>query len=276
MFQRFGNHPGESNRRSERCSHSRDRASGRYAERDQASPRSPCHARRSSVDGCSPDGGPVLGQLRRALQAGLHGASPGVPKRRSCCCRRPSRPKSQGRVTEALVLYDSVASGRQVDKTTRTEALAYGATLRLSTDPARRDLTKAQTMLAEVTRLDPQFTTPVPVTTLAAFLQDVQALRSRANELDTALRTRERQRSPRAPTSPSNNSSRSRRPPPCATRTVSSAKKSKPSRPSSRARKKPCAAPPRNSSTRRPTRTDAGQINADAHRRVGGTALAFE
>ncbi len=47
---------------------------GRYAERDQASPRSPCHAWRSSVDGCSPDGCPVLGQLRRAGQAGLHRA----------------------------------------------------------------------------------------------------------------------------------------------------------------------------------------------------------
>ena len=147
------------------------------------------------------------------------------------------------------MLYDSVASGRQVDKTTRTEALAHGATLRLSTDPARRDLTKAQTMLAEVTRLDPQFTTPVPVTTLAAFLQDVQALRTRANELDTALRTRERQTT-RASTA--RNSSRIRRPPPCGTRTVSSARKSKRSRPNSPARKKPCAAPPRNSSTRRP------------------------
>jgi hypothetical protein len=101
--------------------------------------------------------------------------------------------ESEGRFPEALALYDSVASGRQVDKTTRVEALAHGATLRLSTDPARRDLPKAQTMLAEVTRLDPQFTTPVPVTTLAAFLQDVQTLRTRANELDTALRTRERQ-----------------------------------------------------------------------------------
>ena len=153
------------------------------------------------------------------------------------------------------MLYDSVASGRQVDKTTRTEALAHGATLRLSTDPARRDLTKAQTMLAEVTRLDPQFTTPVPVTTLAAFLQDVQQLRSRANELDTALRTRERS-APRAPNVAQRNSSRNRKPPPCATRTVSSARKSKPSRPNSRARKKPCAAPPRSSSTRRRTRTD--------------------
>jgi DNA repair exonuclease SbcCD ATPase subunit len=117
--------------------------------------------------------------------------------------RRPEAPElllqearqaeEQGRLAEALVLYDSVASGRQVDKSTRTEALAHGATLRLSADPARRDLTTAQTMLAEVTRLDPRFTTPVPVTTLAAVLQDVQALRTRANELDTALRTRERQ-----------------------------------------------------------------------------------
>jgi chromosome segregation ATPase len=108
--------------------------------------------------------------------------------------------EAQGRLTEALVLYDSVASGRQVDKTTRAEALAHGATLRLSADPARRDLTKAQSMLAEVTRLDPQFTTPVPVTTLAAFLQDVQNLRTRANDLDTALRTRERERQPARPT----------------------------------------------------------------------------
>jgi hypothetical protein len=101
--------------------------------------------------------------------------------------------EAQGRFTEALVLYDSVASGRLVDKTTRTAALAHGATLRLSNDPSRRDLPKAQSMLAEVTRLDPQFTTPVPVTTLAAFVQDVQELRTRANELDTALRARERQ-----------------------------------------------------------------------------------
>ena len=99
-------------------------------------------------------------------------------------------------------------------------------------------------MLAEVTRLDPQFTTPVPVTTLAAFLQDVQDLRTRANELDTALRTRERQA---GAGHASRNSSRIRKPPPCGTRTVSSARKSKPSRPNSPARKKPCAAPPRNS-----------------------------
>jgi hypothetical protein len=157
---------------------------------------------------------------RRPVRRAIHGAALltvafstiafsancGGPNKRASTAppaRRPEAPElllqearqaeSQGRFTEALVLYDSVASGRQVDKTTRTEALAHGATLRLSTDPARRDLPKAQTMLAEVTRLDPQFTTPVPVTTLAAFLQDVQALRTRASELDTALRARERQ-----------------------------------------------------------------------------------
>jgi hypothetical protein len=144
--------------------------------------------------------------LTVALLTTAFAANCGGPTKRASTAppaRRPEAPElllqeakhaeAQGRVTEALVLYDSVASGRQVDKTTRTEALAHGATLRLSTDPAHRDLPKAQTMLAEVTRLDPQFTTPVPVTTLAAFLQDVQALRSRANELDTALRARERQ-----------------------------------------------------------------------------------
>jgi cell division protein FtsB len=147
------------------------------------------------------------------LTVALFSANCGGPARRTStapAARRPEAPElllqeakhaeTQGRYTEALVLYDSVASGRQVDKTTRTEALAHGATLRLSTDPARRDLTKAQSMLAEVTRLDPQFTTPVPVTTLAAFLQDVQALRTRATELDTALRTRERE--PRQPSRP--------------------------------------------------------------------------
>jgi hypothetical protein len=140
------------------------------------------------------------------LAVGLSSANCGGPTKRASTAppaRRPEAPalllqearqaEAQGRFAEALVLYDSVASGRQVDKTTRTEALAHGATLRLSADPARRDLTKAQTLLAEVTRLDPQFTTPVPVTTLAAFLQDVQELRTRASELDTALRTRERQ-----------------------------------------------------------------------------------
>jgi hypothetical protein len=139
------------------------------------------------------------------LTVALFSANCGGPARRTSAtppARRPEAPElllqeakqaeAQGRFTEALVLYDSVASQRQVDKTTRTEALAHGATLRLATDPSRRDLPKAQTMLAEVTRLDPQFATPVPVTTLAAFVQDVQQLRSRANELDTALRTRER------------------------------------------------------------------------------------
>jgi hypothetical protein len=146
------------------------------------------------------------------LTVALFSANCGGPARRastSPAARRPDAPElllqeakqaeSQGRFTEALVLYDSVASGRQVDKTTRTEALAHGATLRLSTDPSRRDLPKAQSMLAEVTRLDPQFTTPVPVTTLAAFVQDVQELRTRANNLDTALRTRERERTPARP-----------------------------------------------------------------------------
>jgi hypothetical protein len=144
--------------------------------------------------------------LSVALTVALFSANCGGPTKRASTAppvRRPESPQlllqeakqaeAQGRFTEALVLYDSVASGRQVDKTTRTEALAHGATLRLTTDPARRDLPKAQSMFAEVTRLDPQFTTPVPVTTLAAFLQDVQELRSRANELDAALRTRERQ-----------------------------------------------------------------------------------
>jgi hypothetical protein len=146
------------------------------------------------------------------LTVALFSANCGGPARRastSPVARRPEAPElllqeakqaeSQGRFTEALVLYDSVASGRQVDKTTRTEALAHGATLRLSTDPSRRDLPKAQSMLAEVTRLDPQFATPVPVTTLAAFVQDVQELRTRANNLDTALRTRERERTPARP-----------------------------------------------------------------------------
>jgi hypothetical protein len=148
----------------------------------------------------------------------LFSANCGGPSKRAATAppaRRPEAPElllrearqaeSQGRFTEALALYDSVAyggaysgasggaSGRQVDKATRTEALARGATLRLSPDPSRRDLPKAQSMLAEVTRLDPQFATTVPVTTLAAFVQDVQELRTRANELDTALRARERQ-----------------------------------------------------------------------------------
>ena len=140
------------------------------------------------------------------LTVALFSANCGGPARRAStapAARRPEAPElllqeakqaeSQGRFTEALVLYDSVASGRQVDKTTRTEALAHGATLRLSTDPARRDLTKAQSMLAEVTRLDPQFTTPVPVTTLAAFLQDVQAA------ANPRQRTRHRAPHPRAP-----------------------------------------------------------------------------
>lgn len=141
------------------------------------------------------------------LTVALFSANCGGPAKRAstapAAARRPEAPElllqeakqaeSQGRLTEALVLYDSVASGRQVDKTTRAEALAHGATLRLSSDPARRDLMKAQSMLAEVTRLDPAFTTPVPVTTLAAFVQDVQTLRARANDLDTALRTRERE-----------------------------------------------------------------------------------
>ena len=140
------------------------------------------------------------------LPIALFSANCGGPAKRATTAppgRRPEAPEllleeakqaeAQGRFADALVLYDSVASGRQVDKTTRTEALAHGATLRLSTDPSRRDLTKAQSMLAEVTRLDPQFRTPVPVTTLAAVLEDVQTLRTRANELDTALRSRERQ-----------------------------------------------------------------------------------
>jgi len=144
----------------------------------------------------------------------LFSANCGGPAKRPStapAARRPEAPElllqeakqaeAQGRYTEALVLYDSVASGRQVDKTIRTAALAHGATLRLSTDPARRDLPKAQSMLAEVSRLDPQFSTPVPVTTLSAFLQDVQELRTRAADLDTALRTRERERQ-RQPTRP--------------------------------------------------------------------------
>lgn len=141
------------------------------------------------------------------LTVALFSANCGGPARRATAApaaRRPEAPElllqearlaeSQGRLTEALVLYDTVASGRQVDKTTRAAALAHGATLRLSTDPARRDLTKAQSMFDEVTRLDPAFTTPVPVTTLTAFLQDVQTLRTRAADLDTALRTSERDR----------------------------------------------------------------------------------
>jgi hypothetical protein len=142
------------------------------------------------------------------LTVGVFTANCGGPTKRAStapAARRPEAPElllqearqaeAQGRFAEALVLYDSIAAVRQAAKTTRTEALAHGATLRLSADPARRDLTKAQTMLAEVTRLDPQFTTPVPVTTLAAFLQDVQELRTRASELDSALRNRERQTS---------------------------------------------------------------------------------
>lgn len=146
------------------------------------------------------------------LTVALFSANCGGPTKRASTApvaRRPEPPElllqeakqaeAQGRYTEALVLYDSVASGRQVDKTTRTEALAHGATLRLSDDPARRDLTKAQSMLAEATRLDPQLTTPVPVTTLAAVLQVAEQLRARANELDTALRSRERERTATRP-----------------------------------------------------------------------------
>jgi hypothetical protein len=140
------------------------------------------------------------------LTVALLAANCGGPAKRASTApptRRPEAPdlmlqearqaEAQGRLSEALALYDSVAAGRETNIATRTAALAHGATLRLSPDPTRRDLPKAQAMLAEVTRLDPQASTPVPVTTLAAFVQDVQELRARAAELDTALRARERQ-----------------------------------------------------------------------------------
>jgi hypothetical protein len=100
-----------------------------------------------------------------------------------------------GRFTEALALYDALAGGgRAVEKSTRVEALAHGAVLRLSPDPSRRDLLKAHAMLAEVNRLDPQFSTPIQVGALFAFVQDVQALRARSETLDAALKNRDRQR----------------------------------------------------------------------------------
>lgn len=100
-----------------------------------------------------------------------------------------------GRFTEALALYDALAGGgRAVEKSTRIEALAHGAVLRLSPDPARRDLLKAHAMLAEVNRLDPQFSTPIQVGALFAFVQDVQALRARSEALDATIKNRDRQR----------------------------------------------------------------------------------
>jgi hypothetical protein len=99
--------------------------------------------------------------------------------------------EEQGRLTEALALYDTVAV-RESDKTARVTALAHSAALRLSTDPARRDLTRAQATLAEVARLEPRFPTPVPAATLVAFLEDAQALRTRADALDAALNARDR------------------------------------------------------------------------------------
>src|SRR5262245_66344263 len=74
-----------------------------------------------------------------------------------------------GRFTEALALYDALAGGgRAVEKSTRVEALAHGAVMRLSPDPGRRDLLKAHAMLAEVNRLDPGFSTPIQVGALFA------------------------------------------------------------------------------------------------------------
>jgi hypothetical protein len=103
--------------------------------------------------------------------------------------------EAMGRFTEALALYDALAGGgRAVEKSTRVEALAHGAILRLSPDPARRDLIKAHAMLAEVNRLDPQFNTPIQVGALFTFLQDVQALRARTEALDAALKNRDRKR----------------------------------------------------------------------------------
>jgi hypothetical protein len=99
-----------------------------------------------------------------------------------------------GRFTEALALYDALADGgRAVDKSMRVEALAHAAVLRLTPDPARRDLLKAHAMLAEVNRLDPQYTTPIQVGALFATLQDVQSLRARTEALDAALKNRDRQ-----------------------------------------------------------------------------------
>jgi chromosome segregation ATPase len=107
--------------------------------------------------------------------------------------QQAKRAEQEGRLTEALALFESVASSRYVAVPARLEALTRGAVLRLSTDPVRRDVPKAQAMLSEAARIDPQFSMNVPASALLSFLQDVQSLRSRTDNLASALRTRERE-----------------------------------------------------------------------------------
>jgi hypothetical protein len=161
--------------------------------------RSPLEADRLNVIYRRSPGRALLGMA--LLAVGCHSSAsrtpaatphtqPPVP---SSMLQQAKRAEQEGRLTEALALYESVASSRYVATPARLEALAHGAVLRLSADPMRRDYVKAQAMLNEASRLDPQFAMSVPAAALVGFLQDVQALRARAESLAAALRMRERE-----------------------------------------------------------------------------------
>jgi hypothetical protein len=97
--------------------------------------------------------------------------------------RDANRAESDGRAGEALALYESIAVTRPAGPE-RLQALMCAARLRLSANPALRDLTKARAHLADVSGVNPKQPATIPAADLMALLDDAASLASLRDQQD--------------------------------------------------------------------------------------------
>lgn len=104
--------------------------------------------------------------------------------------RQASQAEAAGHASDALSLYETVAAA-DAPGADRLLAHISAARIRLSANPALRDLSKAREHLADVTKVNPTQPATIPVSDLVALLDDATQLATVKEQQDqrtTALR----------------------------------------------------------------------------------------
>jgi hypothetical protein len=102
-----------------------------------------------------------------------------------------ARAEVDGRTAEALRMYESLVTSAPDPSPNRLQALMAAARLRLSADPALRDLPKARAYLLEASGIDPKLSATVPVADVLALLDqqtEGQAQQEQQDQRASALK----------------------------------------------------------------------------------------
>jgi hypothetical protein len=105
-----------------------------------------------------------------------------------------TRAESAGHAAEAVAKYESIAVAAPPARN-RVQALMAAARLRLSVDPAVRDLPKARAHLLDAASVDPKVVAAMPATDLLALLDEQtegQALQEQQEQRAATLRVENR------------------------------------------------------------------------------------